>query len=413
MKLLTSTLLLGCLSIAPGCGDSDDPPAETSAPDTHDATDTADGDTLEDAEVSPRCCPIAAQPTCDCFAVGGGDLDRCYSICDAIPVGWTITTDEHGCPMWTGGTPGSCLDIDADASDSDASDTGDTSAPPDATDTVDAPDSSDTDAVTPPVDDVSLRFRLAGAVRIIEMYSGGAGEVAGSWIEIDLRDRAAPMTYELAAEDGACKVWRPAQVMCTPPCDADEMCDVTSTCEAQATFASAGELTLSGLVTTFSARGGIGGYVLSPEPPHDGLFAPGDAITVAAAGGDIPAFTAEVRGVADLAIQGTGLVELHDDKDATFEWTPVGDGSLVEVVLQLGWHGAPPTGIIACRAPDGAGAITLTPVIIRAFPYFGGIGLFQVPSWIERVSRTVVDAPGGPIEITASSRVNLGVIHEE
>lgn len=413
MKLVTPTILLACLALLVACGDSDDPrdTGGDTAPDVPDTSDdSADGDTLGDAETSPQCCPIAAQPTCDCFAVGGGDLDRCYSICDAIPVGWTITVDEHGCPMWTGGTPGSCLDIDADTADAvDASP--DTDAPVDTS--PDVADSSDTDVVTPPVDDVALRFALAGAVRIVEPYSSGLGGVAGGWIEIDLRDRPAPMTYELAAEDGACKVWRPAEVMCTPPCGPDQTCAATATCEAQALPASAGELTLSGLVTTFTAKDVGGAYVVSPEPPQDGLFAPGDAITVAASGAAIPAFTAEVRGVADLAIQGTGLVELYDDKDATLEWTPAGDGSLVEVVLQLGWHGAPPTGIIACRAPDSAGAITLTPTIIRAFPYFGGIGLFQVPSWIERVSRTVVTTPGGPIEITASSRVNLGVIHEE
>ena len=411
---VASLTLLALLAFNAGCGDSEATPdaADTTTTDTGDSADT-----LADVEVAPACCPIAPGPSCDCFALGGSVEDGCHNLCDAIPIGWTLGTDENGCPIWTGGDPGSCLDIDTDVADSsDATDTEDVPDAGDTSDTTDTDtadtDTTDTEVVTPP-DDVSLRFALAGAIRVVEAYSSGAGMVVGAWVEIDLRDRPAPMTYVLAAEDGACKVWVPAEVMCTPPCAVDQTCAATADCEPQSVAASAGELTLAGLVTTFTAKDVGGGYTLSPEPPSDGLVDAGDAITVAAAGAAIPAFTAALRGVADLAIEGTGLVELADGKETTLEWTPAGDGSLVEAVLQLGWHGAPPTGIIACRAPDSAGAITITPTVIRPFPYFGGIGLFQVPSWLERVSRTVVDAPGGPIEITASSRVNLGVMHAE
>ena len=80
-------------------------------------------------------------------------------------------------------------------------------------------------------------------------------------------------------------------------------------------------------------------------------------------------------------------------------------------MLQVGWHGSPPTGVIACRAPDAAGTIVVSAAVIHELPYLGEIALFQNPSWIERVSRTIVEATQGPIEVTASSRVNLGITH--
>ena len=66
-----------------------------------------------------------------------------------------------------------------------------------------------------------------------------------------------------------------------------------------------------------------------------------------------------------------------------------------------------------CRAPDSAGTLVVPAAVIAKFPYFSGFGLFQVPSWAERVSRTLVSTPAGPVEVTASSRVNLGVSHTE
>ena len=69
-------------------------------------------ETGPDADAGPACCPIADEPGCDCFALGGaeGEGGTCPSVCDAAPEGWVRDTDEHGCPVWTGGGEGSCLE---------------------------------------------------------------------------------------------------------------------------------------------------------------------------------------------------------------------------------------------------------------------------------------------------------------
>ena len=356
----------------------------------------ADVDVTQDTDADSVCCPIEA-PSCDCFALGGNRVDgSCSRVCDSSPNAWTQVTDRFGCPEWVGGFGESCWPFP----DTDEGDTSDG-------------ETTDTDTAEP--GEVDPLFGTAGEIEIIEQYSGGLGELAGSWVYITLRDRVSPETYVLRAADGDCKVFTPVEVSCEPACGEGEVCDADSHCAAYAVGVSAGDITLGGLAKgPYTAKHvGDGQYVTTPEPPSDGLFAAGDAISVSAAGAAIPAFTASVSGVADLLIPNIGLVELTDQAATTLSWTPAGDGSRIEVRLQLGWHGRPPTGIIACSAPDAAGQIVVSPTVIKPFPYFGGIGLFQVPSWMARVSRQIVRTSAGPIAVSAESRVNLGVTHTE
>ena len=275
----------------------------------------------------------------------------------------------------------------------------------DAEVTPDAPDTTDPD-------ELGLRFELAGSIAIVEVYSDGFGGVAGSYVLPDLRDRKPPTGYVEKAAAGACVVWTRADAVCTPQCGEGLACDAAGACVPIALPASAGTLTITGLVASpMTATPTEFGYTMSPEPPADGLFDAGDVITVAASGAAIGAFEASVTGVSDMHIDGVGYYELVDDQDTTVTWRPANDGSDIEVLFQVGWHGAPPTGVIACRAPDAAGQVVVPAVVVNELPYLGAIALFQNPSWIERVSRTVVDTAQGPIEITASSRVNVGLSH--
>lgn len=372
------------------------------------AADSQDDADVGDSDGAVQCCPVAQAPTCDCFQLGGNRVDGCIgSVCDAIPTGWTLTEDRFGCAQWVGGDSGSCLPF-PDGRDADTSDDL-------GFETNDAVSDADTDEPG----EVDPLFGLAGEIAIIEQYSGGLGEVAGSWIYVALRDRPAPASYVLRAADGDCKVFTPEITSCEPTCGEGEVCDANAHCAPYAVGVSAGEIVFDGLAKgPYTAQYvGEGQYVVAPEPPPggsgDGLFGPSDAIKVSAAGADVPAFAASVSGVADLQIPTIGLVELTDQAATTLTWTPAGDGSRVEVRLQLGWHGRAPTGIIACSAPDAAGQVVISPSVIKPFPYFGGVGLFQVPSWMARVSRTIVATPAGPIAVSAESRVNLGVTHTE
>jgi len=52
------------------------------------------------------CCPRSPAPgNCDCVWLGGSPdlppiVGRCGGVCDMVVAGWTLRTDEHGCPYW-------------------------------------------------------------------------------------------------------------------------------------------------------------------------------------------------------------------------------------------------------------------------------------------------------------------------
>jgi hypothetical protein len=262
-------------------------------------------------------------------------------------------------------------------------------------------------------------FNAKGAVTLVEQYSDGAGAVVDTYIRAHFGDHPPEyngVRYAMAVADGACATWnRPAQPLCDPPCAEADACIADDTCAPYAKRLSAGVITVSGTVpqgfTLTPSDSGF--YVATPDTAPDDLFTAGATLTVSAAGADVPAFSASIEGVSNLTLTaGTGLVELVDGTPYTVKWNPsdVG-GSKIEVVLQLGWHGLPAQSIIVCHAPDADGQLVITPKVIGAFAYFDEIALFQVPSWIDRISRTFIPIPGGTVAVTAASRRSLGVSH--
>lgn len=67
------------------------------------------GGDAPDVDADPLCCPIASEPSCDCFDIGGSAANGCQGVCDAAPGGWVLGTDDAGCPQWQGGGSDSCL----------------------------------------------------------------------------------------------------------------------------------------------------------------------------------------------------------------------------------------------------------------------------------------------------------------
>jgi len=313
------------------------------------------------------------------------------------------------------------VDVPADAPP-DAADTSDAEAP-DVTDAADLPEPAD----LPPADDAGPDdgggevtepdpvWGFAGAIRLMQYMSYANGAVPqSSAIEITLQDAPHGRNHVVEAEAGGCRFYRAVEIApCDPPCadDWSEYCSIDGQCLPYPQRVSAGTITVSGVAG--------GPYVLpvgeqdwydTPQTPPE-LFTAGADLTVSAAGGAVPAFEAHVTGVAPMQAPIDGMLTLLDGADQGVSWTKAGDGSTVELILQIGWHGAPPTAILWCTAPDADGQITLPQAMIEAFPYFGGMGLFQHPCYLRRVSRAVVASHGGPIEVLAASVMGFGVVH--
>ncbi len=257
-------------------------------------------------------------------------------------------------------------------------------------------------------------FGFAGHIELRE-YPPQTG-YPSSFVSALLKSAPEPQNHEAWLTRGACTLFvaRPPG-NCPEPCrqgpDVWEYCSADSVCVPEGARLSAGTLTVTGLTAPVTLQPDETAYYSPLGEPPANLFEPGSAIAVTAVGAALPAFTAPLTGVGDMETTFGRALELVDGEDLVIGWVPRGDGALVEVALQTGWHGAPPTAVIFCQAPESAGQVVVAADIVRAFPPHGGIGLFQHISWIRRVSRALVASPGGPIEVLVSSEQGLDIVH--
>jgi hypothetical protein len=223
-----------------------------------------------------------------------------------------------------------------------------------------------------------------------------------------LQDRPELPLAAAIAQEAECTVFRrPPASLCDPPCT-DGVCTAPDVCTPYAQHASAGPITVTGLRAPLTFEPGTFGYTPTPAPPED-LFAPGATLTISAPGDVTPAFSTTVTAPAPLEAPFQNLT-LVDGVDTTVTWT-AGDGGprSIQLMLVVGWHGAPPEALLVCETADD-GAHTLPGSLISQLPRASS-GLEQHNSWILRFDRSIVAAPAGPIEIVAGSQANLYFSH--
>jgi hypothetical protein len=223
-----------------------------------------------------------------------------------------------------------------------------------------------------------------------------------------IQDRPELPVPSAVASQGDCTVFRrPSPSLCDPPCT-DAVCTAPDTCTPYAQNASAGRITVGGLRAPLAFVPGQFGYMPEPQPPGD-LFDPGASISVSAAGDVTPAFAVELTAPPPLEAPFQNLT-LTDGVDATITWTAgAGGPRSIQVMLVVGWHGAPPEALMVCETDDD-GSLTIPGALIAQLPRAAS-KLEQHSSWILRFDRAVVFAPAGPIEVVAGSQVNLYFAH--
>ena len=253
-----------------------------------------------------------------------------------------------------------------------------------------------------PQPDAGPNDHRADRVGVVDLAEQGDSASAYALVQ----DRGQLPTPMVTATSDECVVYtRPDPALCDPPCSTG-VCTQPDVCTPYGQHASAGTITVTGLVAALAFTEGAFGYVPEPEPGTN-LFEAGAAITVSAPGATTPGFTANVTGVAPLAAPFQNLT-LVDDEDATITWTAAGSGE-IRIELVVGWHGAPYEAMLACETADD-GSFVLPGSIIAQLPRASS-GLEQHGSWIARYSRSVVQVPAGPIEVIAQSRVALYFNH--
>ena len=254
---------------------------------------------------------------------------------------------------------------------------------------------------------------MAGAVSVLE-HVDSDGKLTGSAVAVRFESAAGEVPETLVKEAGGCRYYKAAAMKeCDPPCkDWTEYCGMDAACHPFPQRVDAGVVTVSGLKPgTFTATPeDTFWYTVVPDAGGD-LFDKDSLVTVSTTGGDVPAFEVTVPGVGTNVVDWPVNYTLADGKDNEFAWEVQGDQATVELIIQTGWHGAPPTAIIWCAAPDAAGKIVVPQEMIEMFPPAGGIGLFQHPCWFQRVSRVLVDTPFGPASVSVTSQLGFSIEH--
>jgi hypothetical protein len=214
---------------------------------------------------------------------------------------------------------------------------------------------------------------------------------------------------ELVAQAGDCALYRRDLAPCGDSCDGD--CGGAGICIPFPRYASAGDISVTGVVEDLALRFVEPGYYVPETRPQGDLFEPGASIQVAASGGDFPAFEMEARGVADL----TDEIELvlDDDRDHTVTWTAGDDEATgFQLVLRTGWHGGPYETMLICEAPD-EGRLAISRTLIRMLPRFGlDASLAPHPSVAARFTRRVVETEVGTIELLVAHMVRIRWEHD-
>jgi len=329
----------------------------------------------------------------------------------------STSTDEDSAPIPDRDASAKVDDdgeTDSDQADSSSEQEADMDEAP-VRDSDETGDETESDEDSPPLGEENI----SGRVEVISRgYLGNynSASLTANFYDQPVRmDAFSPQyidSHALTLEDGDCKIYRAEEFFCDPVCGHDERCGKGDQCEKMYNRIDAGKITVSAAGKSYEILPGDWGYV-SKEFPLDSLKSD-VTIKAEAPGNSFSQFSIETKGSDALvtSIKESNNIKLSDDKDTTVSWTPKGGGT-IRLLLNFGWHQAPPDAIIVCEAEDSQGEIVIPKSIIKESPYTTGVGLEPHQSFIARISRKRETTNSGVIEFIAGFYQMLYPLHEE
>ncbi|HUS67591.1 MAG TPA: hypothetical protein VMZ28_23810 [Kofleriaceae bacterium] len=192
------------------------------------------------------------------------------------------------------------------------------------------------------------------------------GAVTGTFVD------ERPQYHELAEESGECRLWLYHVAACDEGCAGTGICDAEGTCIPYPQHVQAGDVTIAGVTLEDSEYGYVPGGAVDSE-----LFAPGDAVSLSAAGGDgSAAFALDAEGVAPIALdlvnaggedEDALVLEAGADLEVTWEASDGAARVRLELLTDNSGHGYPVLEMIECESADD-GSITVPQSMIDAMP---------------------------------------------
>lgn len=260
-----------------------------------------------------------------------------------------------------------------------------------------------------------------GRIWVFEQVSDQAGDL---FVGADIYDKPvrfdafSPIPasmYKTIISKSGCTLYKAGLNACNPPCGTEEFCNSDSKCEKGALRVSAGIIKVSDPYTsaelTMSSMGDYSSYTPTTMPVKG--FNEAAEFKASAAGDKMEKFDVSVNAPHSGKINVDFNIQLYDDKNTEISWVKNGNADeKIVVVLNFGWHGAPPEATVICEAGDSAEKIVIDKEISKQTPINGGAGLFPHSSYVFRMKQKVITVSDKTIEFVTGYQNSCNALHE-
>lgn len=234
-------------------------------------------------------------------------------------------------------------------------------------------------------------------------FSVGVNRNGGTFSGV-YADGPDPGLLDAVFEDGGCVFYRYVPRECDPPCDPPLACAFDETCRPWPGYVSVGTISVTGTDPPLQVEPTDHNSYYTQEV-YEGLFAPGDPLTVSASGSaDVGAFEATVAGVPLLEPyeQTVTMVE-GEPLEITWEVADGPDDAVVRVHLDNDHHGI--SAYLECEAPSADGRLVVPESAVQKMIEVGssGIGTYVENAYMLRYTRHVQEHAPGCVAVHSSS----------
>jgi len=258
------------------------------------------------------------------------------------------------------------------------------------------------DVGSAPIDDpadVILRGECASTSRLGGfLVDSGESFAAVSGDAADVINPVA--TLEEVMVDGSCRLLRPIQPFCDPPCSGGELCNLDETCITAPTSQDLGTVSVLGLVQ---------GVVMEPAVPGNNYF----DTTLPVPGFDANAVVQLVStdgyygelslyGVGSEQLAGIEELEIPETGGLDVVWDPPAGTSYATVrfILSIDQHGVTPAQAVCDFEDTGTGSVSA-----EMIDALRGAGISGFPnSSLSRHTLDAMDVDGGCVDLDVASR---------
>ena len=223
-------------------------------------------------------------------------------------------------------------------------------------------------------------------------YAAASGEIASGVIPLTVLQEAGSL--------GSCRLMQKKNPFCDPSCAAGELCDHDNSCVAYPDSLAVGTVTVQGLVETLVMEPKSNKSYFDTTVPWP-LFEMGAVVTLSATGDELPGFTLNARGVANLEVA-EGVLEFVDGQDLTVEWVPSDGPGYISARINIDQHGNSPMNLI-CDLED-TGSYTIASSLVTDLLSAGVSGFATFQMW--RRSVDSIQLEPGCVELRVESYIN-------